>query len=65
MDLTKEIIDEIANAFKELEFGEVIISISGQPDDKTIDITTKKRVRFRKNKASSGSEKGQYKKETA
>jgi len=65
MELTEELMEEIALAAKEIEFGSVIVSISGQPNDKVVDITTEKRERFRKNSTVPGVvkyEKDTYKK---
>ena len=49
MELTPELIDEIVLAAKEVDYGSVIISISGKPDNKIVDISTDKRRRFKKN----------------
>jgi len=54
MVLTQTLIDEIVLAAKEVEFGSIIITISGQPDKKIVDITTEKRKRYREHVNSEG-----------
>jgi hypothetical protein len=49
MDLTKELIDEIVLAAREVDYGRVTIAISGTQNGKIVDITTEKRERFREN----------------
>jgi hypothetical protein len=47
MNLTKELIDEIVLAAQDVEYGKIIIAISGQQNAKVVDITTEKRDRYR------------------
>jgi hypothetical protein len=47
MDLTKEIIDEVVLAAREVEYGSITISISGQQNGKIVDIITETRQRYR------------------
>ena len=53
MKLTKELIDEIVKAADEVEYGNVIIAISGQSPKKVVDIITEKRERYREHPSSS------------
>lgn len=48
MDLTPELVNEVINAAKEIDYGTVMISISGKPDNKVVDIITEKRRRFKR-----------------
>jgi len=47
MELTKDIIDEVVLAARDVDYGEVTISISGSEKGKIVDIITKKRDRYR------------------
>jgi hypothetical protein len=47
MELTKELVDEVVLAANDVEYGRVIISISGPPGGKIVDISTEKRERDR------------------
>jgi hypothetical protein len=60
MDLTKELLDEVVLAAKGIEYGDITLSISGQPNNKIVDIITKKRDRFRENCQSADSGEIRY-----
>jgi len=62
MELTNELMEEIVSAARDIEFGNITISISGQPNKKTVDIITEKRERFRESCADT--EGSRYKKDT-
>jgi len=51
MELTKELMDEIVEVARGIEFGNITISIAGQPNKKTVDIITERRERFRESRA--------------
>lgn len=46
MELTREIIEEVALAAQGIEHGKVTVSITTEPTRKVIDIITEKRTRF-------------------
>jgi hypothetical protein len=46
MELVKEILEEVALAAQEIDYGKITINISGPPSN-SVDIITEKRSRFR------------------
>jgi hypothetical protein len=49
MELMKEILEEVALAAREIDYGKITISISGPPSN-SVDIITEKRYRYRTEK---------------
>ena len=47
MELTKDLIDEIVLAARDVNYGSITISISGESPKKVVDIVTEKRDRYR------------------
>lgn len=47
MELTKELVDEIVLAARDVDYGKITISISGNQAGKVVDIITEKRDRYR------------------
>jgi len=47
MELTQNLIDEVVDTAKGLEYGRIIIAISGPPDNKVVDITAERRKRYK------------------
>jgi len=51
MDLPKEIVDAVVAKAKEMEFGNITLSISGVGNEKVVDLITETRERFKINNA--------------
>jgi len=51
MDLPKEVVDRVMEKAKEIEFGNITLTISGLGNEKVIDVITETRERFKINKS--------------
>ena len=51
MDLPKEVVDRVMEKAKEIEFGNITLTISGVGNEKVIDVITETRERFKINKS--------------